>query len=416
MAEQRRDVRDMPYRRRHEGMSVLEKGAEWKLWATIATMLQLCVALPAGLMQLAVYQFIVLMIGHAAAMRAAAWNPLEPINKDNSNRGIDSFTEEECYRDLRFRKADLPGLLDKLGFANVVVLENGITCSGEYAMCMMLYRLHYPCTLASMQQMFGREFTQISRIFAYAIDLVFDLHADKVMGNIQWYGDRFDLYNRAYKTKIAQLPGNPVPGTVPLYLSDIFGSIDCTVNAICRPGGNQNIQNAFYNRYHHGHFIIWQGVTFPDGMVVLEGPEPGHYTDIMVWRDCMLRQELEEVMLEREALGLPRLYLYGDKIYNSGAVIKAAWSLRHGPLQAWMHVQNGLMARIRVQVEWAFERIVVMCKYASFSRTQMLQQSPLAKHYTVGVLLANCRTCMYGGIDTAYFGVVPPTLDEYFDQ
>ncbi len=60
-------------------------------------------------------------------------------------------------------------------------------------------------------------------------------------------------------------------------------------------GSNQNL---FYNHYHHGHFLlIWQGVSFPDGMVVLEGPEPGYFTDVMVWRDCQLRQDLEQIML-----------------------------------------------------------------------------------------------------------------------
>jgi hypothetical protein len=95
-------------------------------------------------------------------------------------------------------------------------------------------------------------------------------------------------------------------------------------------GSNQNL---FYNHYHHGHFLlIWQGVSFPDGMVVLEGPEPGYFTDVMVWRDCQLRQDLEQIMLEREGNGQHRLYLYADKVYNSGPLVRAAWSLRHGPV------------------------------------------------------------------------------------
>jgi hypothetical protein len=81
-----------------------------------------------------------------------------------------------------------------------------------------------------------------------------------------------------------------------------------------------------------------------------------------------------------------------------------------------MVLQNSLMSRIRVSVEWTCERIVTAAKFAIFSRTQMLQNSPLTKYYTVAVLLANCRTCFYGGIDTAYFGVVPPSIDDYSNQ
>ena len=240
---------------------------------------------------------------------------------------------------------------------------------------MMLYRLHFPCTLASMQVTFGRDYSQLSRVFNYAIDFVYLHHKGKVIGNIDWYSERFYQYNNAYNAKLSSLTNNPEPGTVPAQISNLMGSLDCTANAICRPYENDNAQHAFYNHYHHGHFIIWQAVTFPDGMIVLEGPEPGYFTDIMVWRDCQLRQQLEAIMQEREEAGLVRLKLYGDKVYNSSALVTAAWSLRHGAVQAWMVVQNSMMSKLRVSVEWAFERIIGTNKYAAFSRTLMVQNS-----------------------------------------
>ena len=79
----------------------------------------------------------------------------------------------------------------------------------------------------------------------------------------------------------------------------------------------------FCDRYYHGHYIIWQGVSFPDGMIVLDGPFPGFNTDPMVWRDCEIRQELEEIMISRILEDPPRrcLKLYADKIYNTSAFI-----------------------------------------------------------------------------------------------
>ena len=56
------------------------------------------------------------------------------------------------------------------------------------------------------------------------------------------------------------------------------------------PDGPGAIQNSFYNAYHHGHFLIWMGLTFPDGMLVLEGPTPGFMTDPMFWRNSQLRR------------------------------------------------------------------------------------------------------------------------------
>lgn len=413
---ERRNVRDMPFRRRHEGITVLERLEELELWTTIVCLLQVAVVLPAGIIKQAMLLVVQIMMETGFNMRSMLWGGLTPIDTAYSNRNIDSFSDEFLYRHMRFHKDDLHKLYEHIGIPHVLILDNGITCSGEYALLILLYRLHFPCTLASMEVIFGRDYSQISRIFNYCTNLVYDQHRAKVLGNIDWYSDRFDIYNEAYNSKIAYLNNNPAPGTVPIQLSNLFGSLDCTANAVCRPFENDNAQYAFYNHYHHGHFIIWQGITFPDGMVVLEGPEPGHYTDIMVWRDCQLRQQLELIMLEREAQGLARLKLYADKVYNNSTLVTAAWSLRHGVVQAWMTAQNAMMSKIRVSIEWAFGRIIGTNKYAAFSRTLMIQNSPLAQYYTVAVLLTNCRTCLCGDIDTLYFGVEPPTLEEYLAQ
>ena len=108
---------------------------------------------------------------------------------------------------------------------------------------------------------------------------LFRLHKHKVCGNVAWYEDRFDLYNRAINAAIASSPHNPNPGMVPNVLRNIFAFLDGTSSFICRPGGPNAIQNAFWNRYYHGHVLIYQGVSFPDGMLVVEGPEPGFQTD-----------------------------------------------------------------------------------------------------------------------------------------
>lgn len=415
MAE-RRNVRNMPYRHRQDGLTPLERVEEYRLWQIVLNLLTVYVVYPVGAVKDAILALAVIVLMRAQSLRHLIAGSLNHIDKNLSNRGIDTFSDEFLYRHMRFRRSHLIILLAKLNVPNVIIVSNGITCSGEYALLLMLYRLHYPCTLASMEPIFGRDYSQISRIFNWAIDFVYENHKDKVLGNIDWYADRFDSYNNAYKEKIAGVANNPQPGTVPVQLNNLFASLDCTAEAICRPYQHDNAQFAFFNQYHHGHFIIWQGVTFPDGMIVLEGPEPGYFTDIMVWRDCQLRLQLELIMAEREANGLPRLKLYADKVYNSSQLVTAAWSLRHGAVADWMTLQNSMMSKIRVSVEWAFDRIISSSKYAAFWQGLMVQNSPVAKYYTVAVLLANCNTCLCGDIDTLYFDCLPPTLDDYFDQ
>jgi hypothetical protein len=151
-------------------------------------------------------------------------------------------------------------------------------------------------------------------------------------------------------------------------------------------------------------------------MTVISDPEPGYYTDIMVWRDCQLRQELQDIMNERVANGLPRLKLYADKIYNSGALILAAWNNRHGPVTPWMLMENSIMASIRIAVEWSFGTIVEKAKFVSFVKCQRLQEVPVAKYYHIAVLLANCSCCMYGSRHLRCFGVEAPDIQSYLSM
>ena len=137
---------------------------------------------------------------------------------------------------------------------------------------------------------------------------------------------------------------------------------------MARPGNGA--QNPFYNGYMHGHYLIFQGISFPDGMVVIEGAFPGYQQDIMIWRDSEMRIQLEEIMIGRVAEGLPRLKLYADKIYSNSILMTAAYSLRNnrGGLQDWQINFNRIMSDIRVGVEWSFGKIVTRNKYASFGR------------------------------------------------
>ena len=173
-----------------------------------------------------------------------------------------------------------------------------------------------------------------------------------------------------------------------------------------------------YYSYHHGHFIIWQGVSFPDGMVVIEGPEPGFMTDTMVWRDCQTRGDIEVIMQSRIAENPPRrrLKLYADKIYNTCPIITAAFSRRHGQVLDWMTAENFLMSKVRVAIEWTFGTASMLWKFFDYRKTQKIDESPIAKHYTVAVLLSNCRCCVIGDQHTEYFNCLPPTLEDYLSQ
>lgn len=217
-------------------MTVTERREERKNLTIALALISMAIMCPNGsnIQKILVIIFIYFIL-EAIKIRTIMWNQLDPIVSHNKNRNIESWTEEECYNMFRFRKSDLHVLYNALNLPAIIVLSNGCTCSGQYAFCMMLYRLAYPTTLFRMQTLFGREYSQISRIFNYIINIVYQQHRHKVNGNIDWYADRFDVYNQAYRAKIATSAQNPTPNTIPQELDNIFGCIDGTAIEISRP-------------------------------------------------------------------------------------------------------------------------------------------------------------------------------------
>jgi hypothetical protein len=189
------------------------------------------------------------------------------------------------------------------------------------------------------------------------------------------------MYNHTILRKMLDSPWNPNPDFIPEHLDDIFGFLDGTGLEIARPGGG--VQNPFYNGYMHGHYLIFQGMSFPDGLTLVEGPWPGYHTDIMCWNDSEFKTALDAIMAARVAAGLPRLKLYADKIYNNSVLITAAYSQRQFPggLPDWAAALNRLMSGIRVGVEWAFGKIIVRNAYMGFGRAQRIRESPVRKYY-----------------------------------
>lgn len=88
------------------------------------------------------------------------------------------------------------------------------------------------------------------------------------------------MYHQAIIEKIIGSSRNPYRGFIPIEVSNIFAFLDGTGLEIARRG--YSAQNPFWNGYMHGHFLIFQGISFPDGMVVIEGAFPGYQPDTMV--------------------------------------------------------------------------------------------------------------------------------------
>jgi hypothetical protein len=166
------------------GLNSLEVFQEQQLVIVVTVLIPILAILPRGIQFNLLLVTIVCLLACLQSMREALWNNLDPVNPANRNREINSWSETECYQEFRFRRADLRRLKDLLGFPDVIILDNRCICSGEYALCLMIYRLSYPSKLTRLQTLFGREYSQLSRIIKYSVNLCFNNHGDKVIFNI----------------------------------------------------------------------------------------------------------------------------------------------------------------------------------------------------------------------------------------
>ena len=107
---------------------------------------------------------------------------------------------DECWKFFRFRKEDLENLFRLLELHLHLVIKgdkNG-SVTGTFACLVLLYRLRYPTTLSDNLHEFGCDYSKMSKIFNTCLDFLYDRHAYKVLTNVAWYSDRFDMYHEVY--------------------------------------------------------------------------------------------------------------------------------------------------------------------------------------------------------------------------
>lgn len=74
---------------------------------------------------------------------------------------------------------------------------------------------------------------------------------------------------------------------------------------------------------------------------------------------------------------------------------------------------NKSMSRVWQAVEWGFGKVVSEFAFVHFHKNQRMPRQRIGRMYRMATLLSNCHTCLYGSLMCDYFGVGPPSLDEY---
>ncbi|CAN0157875.1 unnamed protein product, partial [Discosporangium mesarthrocarpum] len=77
---------------------------------------------------------------------------------------LDDFTPEQCYKNFRFQKADIPTVVEVLGIPDRVRTDNRCMLSPDEALLILLSRLVYPCRFDDQSRELGREYSKQSRV------------------------------------------------------------------------------------------------------------------------------------------------------------------------------------------------------------------------------------------------------------
>lgn len=104
--------------------------------------------------------------------------------------------------------------------------------------------------------------------------------------------------------------------------------------------------------------------------------------------------------------------VYGDAAYPVMSHIDRGF--RGANLTDAQRAYNTELSRVRISVEWQFGKIAQLFPFVDYKQNLQLLLQPIGKYYVLAALLANAHTTCYGSITSTYFGLLPPSLEEYF--
>lgn len=306
---------------------------------------------------------------------------------------IENLTDTQCKAYFRFEKADLHRLVVALQLPPQIVLPNRCTMSGLYGLTVFLRRLTYPNRLLDLEQFFGRPKTTLSMAVNYVADHIYENFKHKV-SDLGRFVNRMQMYADAIRDKGAAL-------------SNCFGFVDGTVRPICRPIRYQRI---CFNGHKRVHSLKFQSILTPDGLIAhLWGPLEGRRHDCALLQKSEIQEQFQNGnWLDRNGL---QLCIYGDPAYPIRDYLQSPF--KGANLNEDQLAFNRSMSSSREAVEWGFGKILSQFAFLDFKKNLKVFLQPVGVYYILGAILANCHTCIYSSQSSEYFGVEPPTLEEY---
>ncbi len=302
------------------------------------------------------------------------------------------MSDDECFHQFRFDKATLYRLIVVLRLAPEYRASNGTKWTALEGLCIMLKRLSYPNRLVDCVHIFGRHKTELSIISNAMITDLFQKHSH-LLKNINQGFVQPEVFAHAINDK-----GCP--------LQNVWAFIDGTLRANCRP---QVHQEEVFSGHKRRHGLKYQSLIYPNGIIGhCFGPVEGRRHDSAVYHQSDIDDLISNVHSEDGTL----MAVFADTAYAAREYLIT--SFKGAALTQEMHNFNRLMSSVRESVEWGFSKVCTLFAFVDYHKNQKIYLQPIAKYYLVSALLTNAHTCAYGSQVSMYFGLEPPSLEEYF--
>jgi len=324
------------------------------------------------------------------------------------DRGIDSFTESQCWNFFETRKEDLHRLFVGFRIPENVKFDNGCVMSGEEVMLRGLYELvsgEKQFNIA--ENVFGGDQSRQSRAFNWFIDHIYSTFLDLMTDNLNWWSES------GYMEKSANAIYAKMKEIIPDLLFEevmAMGFIDCNCMECCRVGGGPreegpnadrwhcNIQRAFYNGWKSIHGLKHQTFDNAYGITMdMYGPTSLRRNDLKLLGLSRLNQRLQQLQAPKGA--------FGDSIYPTLSHISSYF--KNNPNTPRQILINNAYKKVRISIEWNYMVTANTFSYLKkLNKLKIMKTTIVSKIYTVCTFLRNCHICLYGGISSGYFNLL----------
>lgn len=353
---------------------------------------------------------------------------LQILMTDNNVGGIERpikkvklFSLEDFDRNgfselFRFRSPqDIRLLIQLLEIPAHVCTRKRYRFSGEEVVLISLIRLAYPLRWRDVMAYFpGRERWQLQSAFYWFLEYMIRNWGYLVSNNRLFWLPYLGKSAEAIRKKLASLPNAASRQYHPSATVDggfsIFGFIDNTIVAMCRPGGGggdgeqaprvpRDIQQAWWTGWKKLHGIKWQTVVLANGMDFdIYGPVSTRHPDSYTLRMSRIEEKLANLQSGEQF----KFKIYGDSAYQNSDYIVSGGGIG--------------MSSVRETIEWSYKDLKTYWKICDYRHVLKLRQQPVAKIVFVCLLLKNMHACMYGNENADYFIEITPSIELYLSQ